>query len=333
MVENLKTVMPGLYRSGTITPVDLSMLTRNPYNIRKIISLDRDVGMQIAPYMKKYNIEHIFLPIIPGGDIRGPANTIGTNARQLLSSNDGSVLVHCARGKDRTGFAIAMYNVVINGRACDVAIQEQEKLGYGSGISEQAEKTFNTEICRRCNVGHKHYCEVADKAKDNIDNIDNIVAVGASLDIRDLLDNELTLSPGLGGTSNPDIPGHNSPESLTQLTYNSQQSSASFADPSNDSSAGTSHVLGDEYSDQVLSADDGCECKMKDRKQILKKILLLKLLLEKENEDKNDLPQVGMRSNYNGIPDSSLNPPSGADGSTPGSNMSAGPVSGSGSQI
>jgi hypothetical protein len=63
---------------------------------------------------------------------------------------------------------------------------------------------------------------------------------------------------------------------------------------------------------------------MKARLQLLERVL--KELLEDSND--MDMPQVGQRNNYNGVADSSLNPPSGADGSVPGSNLSAAPAEG-----
>ena len=169
MPNNFKPVEPGsLYRSGRINPNELRMLSSAPYNIRKIISLDRDTGMFIAPYMQKYGIEHVYMPIMLGGDIRTPARTIADNAASLFKSNQGAVLVHCALGRDRTGFAIAIHNAVINGRACDVAIKEQEALGYGAGLSPQAKAQFNAEICKRCKVAHTHYCETENEQGEEV---------------------------------------------------------------------------------------------------------------------------------------------------------------------
>ena len=224
---------------------------------------------------------------------------------------------------------MAMYNIVLNGRACDVAIKEQENFGYGTGLSERAKTIFNTELCKRCKIAHKHYCEEAE-AEDEVGedgkiSLDSLKT--ASADIRDLLDNELSLWPGTGGSVTPGDPAPNT-----------QQSFAPFMDPNSDSGISGSFVLGENGagrdSAEVLSVDD-CGSKRRKRKRLLKKILLLKLLDEddEDDEDENDLPQVGMRSNYNGIPDSSLNPPSGADGATPGSNLSAAPVGGTLSQI
>lgn len=125
-------------------------------------------------------------------------------------------------------------------------------------------------------------------------------------DIRNLIENERNLSGGSGLA-----PGYSSehPSFAPQL------------DPNSDSGI-----------DNMEIRDP--KSRMKSRLNLLQKILTK--LLNDDNKDNNELnvPQVGQRGNYYaGVPDSSLNPPSGADGSTPGSNMSAAPVDGGISQL
>jgi protein tyrosine/serine phosphatase len=114
MPLNMKTVIPGrLYRSGRIAPSELAMLAAPPFNIHTIVSLDQATGMAIAPYIKSYGIRQIMVPIFASGsNVRTAATTLAQNLANITSDN-GGVLIHCARGMDRTGFAIALYRVKI----------------------------------------------------------------------------------------------------------------------------------------------------------------------------------------------------------------------------
>jgi hypothetical protein len=301
MPVNFRSVVPGLYRSGRITPTEIRMLTGAPYNINKIISLDRAAGTIIAPYIKQYGIEQVFIPMLDGSNVRSIAEFIRNNAQSLFKTDGGkSVLVHCEHGRDRTGFVVALYNVIIQGRSCINAIEDAKKLGYGTGISKDAENQLNAEICKACKMAHTHYCIEA--TKPPLPGEEGAPKTAAKKDIRDLLENEEMLIGNPANSIGPAAP--------------TQQSFAPYIDPTGEGALGANSV-------DVANNDD---CKnRKERMKILRK--LLKSFIDKDNNEL-DMPSVGMRSNFNGISDSSLNPPSGADGGTPGSNISAQPVGG-----
>ncbi len=306
MPENIQAVVPGvLYRSGRIAPTEVRMLAEPPYNIRKIISLDRSAGTIIAPYVRQYGIEQIFIPIELSSNVRSSAQLIRTNALNLFKANNGAVLIHCARGKDRTGFAVAMYRIVVQGRSCTDAIKEAKSLGYARGLSPDVENQFNAELCKACKIAHTHYCVNAaspDKPPKPPLPGEQVPKTAAKKDIRDLVESQEMLIGNPANSMGPAAP--------------MQQSFAPYMDPKAEGAFGTNAL-------DVANNNDSRKSR-KERMKILRK--LLKSFIKDNNE--LDMPSVGLRSNFNGIPDSSLNPPSGADGSTPGSSISAQPIGG-----
>jgi len=304
MPVNFQVVMPGvLYRSGRITPNELSMLSSPTYNIHKIVSLDNTTGTIIAPYVRQYGIEQVLIPIEPSGNVRTQATLIRTSALNLFKSKNGAVLIHCSQGKDRTGFAVAIYRVAVQGRSCIDAIKEAKGLAYGTGISPDVENQFNAEICKACKLAHTHYCATeasSDKPPKPPLPGEQTPKLAAKKDVRDLIENQEMLTGNPANSIAPAAP--------------MQQSFAPYMDSKGEGAFGTN-------SDVACNNDS--KRSRKERMKILKKLLKLK----KDNNEL-DMPSVGLRSNFNGIPDSSMNPPSGADGGTPGSNISAQPVGG-----
>lgn len=308
MPVNFQVVVPGvLYRSGRIAPTEIRMLSGPPYNIRKIISLDQSTGTIIAPYAKQFGIEQILIPILDHSNVRSLAELVRNNAQNLFKTNRGAILVHCSHGKDRTGFVIALYRVIIQGRSCTDAIKEAKSLGYGTGLSPDVENQFNAEICKACKIAHTHYCVNAASPnkppKPPLPGEQTAPKTAAKKDVRDLIENQETLIGNPANSIAPAAPA--------------QQSFAPFMDSKGEGALGTN-------SSDIAQNDDSKRSR-KERIKILKK--LLKSFLDKDNNEL-DMPSVGLRSNFNGIPDSSLNPPSGADGATPGSGLSAQPVGG-----
>lgn len=161
MPVNFRVVEPGvLYRSGAINPNELEALTKSPYHITKVISLDYDTGKQIAPTLQKLGVEHIFLPIRPEGDVRDSSMKLYTLGHQIFAppKKGGAILIHCRHGRDRTGFAVALFREMMRGWPCDRAIKEAEQYGYGQGLSIPVKNQFNSVLCRACKVSHTHIC-------------------------------------------------------------------------------------------------------------------------------------------------------------------------------
>jgi len=148
MPLNFRQVDPKLYRSGAPRlKAQVDWLVNNYPKVRKVISLDREAGAVIARLLPP-NVQHIQLPINP----ENPASiqAVGRKLRemngQIFDTPEGSTLVHCRLGQDRTGFAVAIYDVVKHGASPATAIKKVESLGYGRGVSIPAKTIMNQVI-------------------------------------------------------------------------------------------------------------------------------------------------------------------------------------------
>src|SRR6266404_1013164 len=104
MPVNFKIVIPNqLYRSGQIAPSEINQLINQPYNVRRFVSLDQEIGTLIHNFIPN-NIEHIIFPLLEGdGSIE--ARNLVSAIKQGLLETKGATLVHCMHGEDRTGLA------------------------------------------------------------------------------------------------------------------------------------------------------------------------------------------------------------------------------------
>lgn len=141
MPENFQRVEDNIYRGGEPSPQDLQML-HDVYHIKRVVSLDAAIASKIAPTLKGMGIEQIVAPL-------NATDTGMTDALNLLSRNivtwltgKQPVYIHCAHGRDRTGFAIALYRVKHNNWPVDQAINEAKKFGYGLGIAPATQALY-----------------------------------------------------------------------------------------------------------------------------------------------------------------------------------------------
>ncbi len=141
-MKALHLVRPNLYRSGAPSIRDLINL-KNKFKIKKIISLDEKIGYNIDPFCKKLNIEHIIINIEPL-DINSLKNLFRYNIHTLIDS-DTPTLVHCRRGKDRTGLFVALVRCLLDKWNSKDALKEARYLGFGTGLEPHIEK-FYTKI-------------------------------------------------------------------------------------------------------------------------------------------------------------------------------------------
>ncbi len=123
-VPNLHRVSDNLYRSAQ--PTAEGMLKLKEMGVRTIVNLrsfhsDRDIientGLAYEQIrMKAWNADEkdiiIFLQII-------------------TSPEEGPFLVHCQHGADRTGTAIAVYRVAVQGWTKEEAVMEMTEGGFG----------------------------------------------------------------------------------------------------------------------------------------------------------------------------------------------------------
>ncbi len=151
MAINFQVVIPNkLYRSGRIMPGDIEYLTSNILKVKTIISLDQAAGDLIAKYIPD-GIKHIMYPIQIGGNPTVQARGLSTLIKSgVFDSKDGATIVHCERGVDRTGLAIALYRSIKQHWNCEDIFREANNKQYGSGLSPNVKKAFDMEICRYC---------------------------------------------------------------------------------------------------------------------------------------------------------------------------------------
>lgn len=170
MATNFQIVIPNkLYRSGRLLPGDIEYLTSNMLKVKRIISLDQSAGNLIAKYVPQ-GVEHIFYPMLQGNpttEARGLEALIQNN---MFDIENGAVIVHCSQGKDRTGFAIALYRAIKQHWDCEKIFNEANNNGYGTGLDPNIKKVFDNEICRFCSGD---YCKQFTITNNNLQTGDN----------------------------------------------------------------------------------------------------------------------------------------------------------------
>jgi hypothetical protein len=149
MIHRLIKVTPKLYRGSAPSPTDVLWL-KNEFKIKKIISLDKLTGNKIDRTCKILGIEHIMLPLEPDHFNMNSSllNFLKHDIKKLLLEN-GPTYVHCAAGKDRTGFVIALLQCKYLGKTPDQAIEEAKSLGFGQDVDPKLTNTFE-KIIRKC---------------------------------------------------------------------------------------------------------------------------------------------------------------------------------------
>lgn len=125
-------VSDNLYRGSAPKLHEVSLL-KDKYNVTKIISLDKESGLNIHQACEDNGINHIIIPI-HGADDKdlyiikklGPTNIIGNEI----------AYVHCKHGKDRTGMFVAKYRVE-NGWDPQKALDEAVSFGFGTNMNKK----------------------------------------------------------------------------------------------------------------------------------------------------------------------------------------------------
>lgn len=131
MIKRFRKITDGLYRGSAPSENDIKNLHKY-LGINKVVSLDKDTGEAINDICKKLNIEHIIIPL---NGRKGPlAKLFSYDLYDLLISN-GPTYIHCAEGKDRTGFVSALFKCKYMDYSYDRALKEAKSLGFGVGVS------------------------------------------------------------------------------------------------------------------------------------------------------------------------------------------------------
>ena len=130
MISRFHKVINGLYRGSAPSPKDVQLL-KDKYNIKKIVSLDKEAGDRIHRTCKLLGITHVMAPI----ELKKSSlvNFLHHNLHDLLIKG-GPTYVHCHWGKDRTGLVVAMFKCKYLKENPDKAIHEAKSFGFGVGI-------------------------------------------------------------------------------------------------------------------------------------------------------------------------------------------------------
>lgn len=145
-MQRFQRVTGDIYRGGEPSDKDLEML-KNVHGIKTIISLDNSIGQKIAPIVKSLGMRHLIIPLVGSETgITDSLNYLVRNITNILGNNQ-PVFIHCLHGSDRTGLAIALYRVLHDGWACEQALSEARRFGFGLQISPATQNLYKKLVC------------------------------------------------------------------------------------------------------------------------------------------------------------------------------------------
>lgn len=147
MMQRLRKVTDELYRGSAPAPNDVAWLKDN-LGIKKIVSLDELAGKRIDRACKLLGIEHVMLPINIHHVKPDLIKFLHHDLKDLFLKG-GPTFVHCAEGKDRTGFAVALVQCKYLGKDPEEAIEEAKTLGFGLDVPPKPIHLFE-KLIRSC---------------------------------------------------------------------------------------------------------------------------------------------------------------------------------------
>ncbi|HVI41800.1 MAG TPA: tyrosine-protein phosphatase [Anaerovoracaceae bacterium] len=147
--KNFRRITGQIYAGGAPDQAFLEFF-KNTLGGKTVISLDADVASQIAPIIKSLGMHQVVFPLNASAtSITDPVKQLVRQIKQNLFDNSQPVYIHCLHGSDRTGFAVALYRTIKQNWACDSAISEGVRWGYGNGISVTTQKLWKNLICTK----------------------------------------------------------------------------------------------------------------------------------------------------------------------------------------
>ncbi|MBP6003767.1 MAG: tyrosine-protein phosphatase [Pyrinomonadaceae bacterium] len=128
-LPNLYKVNAGIYRGGQ--PAEAGIKQLKAAGIRTIIDLrdDDDRAKKEGAWAKSAGLKFINIPL---SNLLGPKDAkIDRILEQMTLSENQPVFIHCKRGSDRTGTAIAIYRISRESWTGEAANAEAKKFGFG----------------------------------------------------------------------------------------------------------------------------------------------------------------------------------------------------------
>lgn len=128
-LPNLYKINDNLYRGGQPTEAGIRKLMA--MGVKTVIDLrnDDDRARREETWVKSAGLRFVNIPL---SNIRGPKDEkIEAILAQIERSENQPVFIHCKRGADRTGTAIATYRISHDRWTADRANTEAKKFGFG----------------------------------------------------------------------------------------------------------------------------------------------------------------------------------------------------------
>ncbi|RMZ81336.1 hypothetical protein DV738_g2149, partial [Chaetothyriales sp. CBS 135597] len=138
--DNFQMIAPGLYRCSYPQSVHFPQL--EGLNLKTIVTLvAQDLPLEYADFLSANAISHHHIPILANKDedIYTDAETINKVLSIMLEPSNYPMLVHCNKGKHRTGCVTACFRKV-TGWTTDACLEEYER--YSAPKSRALDKAF-----------------------------------------------------------------------------------------------------------------------------------------------------------------------------------------------
>ncbi len=136
-VRNFDRVDDRVFRSGEPSVIGLSEI--GAAGIKTVLDLRESSG---ATQFEKEQVEKLHMKYInvPFGQFSAPTQAQMEQVLRLLLTENGPILVHCRRGKDRTGTVVACYRIQHDGWNNERAFQEAKQ--HGLSIAERGMRAY-----------------------------------------------------------------------------------------------------------------------------------------------------------------------------------------------
>jgi hypothetical protein len=138
MPARFAKVTKDLFRGGCPSLKDNDIESLKRMGINKIVSLDEECGERIKEKCNELGIHQIIWGLGAGNDPK-----VAALKKRIVPTltHGGPTYVHCLHGKDRTGMTVAMYRVY-SGWSVDKALKEAAQFGMGTHLPPDVAKTY-----------------------------------------------------------------------------------------------------------------------------------------------------------------------------------------------
>jgi tyrosine-protein phosphatase SIW14 len=119
---NFHPVTDGIFRSALPSPAGYPQLKKMGF--KTILNLQESAGDEAKKAGPEIRVVHVAM-----SGLKKPTFEQMDRALEVLATAERPILAHCTHGKDRTGFVIASWRVVVEKRPIAEAVEEAR--GYG----------------------------------------------------------------------------------------------------------------------------------------------------------------------------------------------------------